>query len=171
MADAPKQTLRSAIVNINIKSFLAFFLVFIAAFMVILWMVHPPAGDGNSLALLAGFVTLFIKMAADSTGYQFTSSAGSEKKDEVNAAVQTKLAEKVAGPVPTPPTPTTPIPPWWSRLNEAEKTAITAAGTTDPRVAAFITASQVGAANADDLAYLVTKNLLTQDRATAIAAP
>lgn len=170
MADAPKQTLRSAIVNINIKSFLAFFLVAMAAFMVILWMVHPPAGDGNSLALLAGFVTLFIKMAADATGYQFNSSAGSEKKDEVNAAVQTKLAEKVGPSAPVPPS-TTPVPPWWARLNDTEKNAITAAAATDPRVAAFVSASQVGAANADDLSYLVSKGLLTQERATAIAAP
>ena len=33
-----------------------------------------------------------------------------------------------------------------------------------------ITASQVGAATKDDLDYLVSKGLLTQDRATAIAA-
>lgn len=91
----------------NLKGGLAFFLVCVAAFMVILWMVHPPAGDGNTLALLAGFVTLFIKMAADAIGYQFNSSAGSEKKDAVQAEVAGKLADKVASPVPIVTAPTT----------------------------------------------------------------
>jgi hypothetical protein len=88
----------------DLKGALAFFLVCVAAFMVILWMLHPPQGDGNALALLAGFVTLFIKMAADAIGYQFNSSAGSEKKDAVQAEVAGKLADKVASPVTSAPT-------------------------------------------------------------------
>lgn len=77
--------------NMNPKVALAFFLVFVAAAMVLLWMLHPPAGDSNALALLAGFVTLFIKMAADAIGYQYSSSAGSDKKDEVQKDVINKL--------------------------------------------------------------------------------
>lgn len=153
---------------INLKGALAFFLVCVAAFMTILWMLKPPTGDASQIGLLAGFVTLFIKMAADAIGYQFNSSAGSDKKDEVQATVSGKLADKV--PTPPAPPPTVPVPPWWSRLTDAEKNTITAAAGADPRVQAFVTASQVGAATKDDLTYLVNKTLLTQARANEIAA-
>lgn len=142
----------------NMKIVLAFFLVVVAAAMVFVWLFYPPTGDANALALLAGFVMLFIKMAADATGYQFSSSAGSDKKDETQAKVASSLAEKVA-----PPT----VAPWWSRLNDAERTAI-ADAKDDPRVQLFKSTAEVGRATQDDLAYLVTKGLLTQERATAI---
>lgn len=156
----------------NLKGALAFFLVVVAAGLVV-FLVNTlvnSAGklDAGTIALFASFVTMFIKMAADGTGYQFSSSSGSEKKDEVQASVSAKLADKV--PTPPAPPPSVPIPPWWSRLQDGEKNAITTAAVADPRVAAFVTASQVGAATKDDLDYLVTKTLLTQDRATAIAA-
>ena len=54
--------------NFTLKGSLAFFLVIVASFCWSFWMIHPPAGDSNALALLAGFVTLFIKMAADAIG-------------------------------------------------------------------------------------------------------
>ena len=57
-----------------------------------------------------------------------------------------------------------------AEMTDAEKNAITSASTADPRVAAFVTASTTGAATADDLAYLVSKNLLAADRPAAIAA-
>lgn len=67
------------------KLTLAFFLVVTAAGMVVLWMLHPPGGDAGMLAMLASFVTMFIKMAADAVGYQYNSSAGSEKKSDLLA--------------------------------------------------------------------------------------
>lgn len=77
------------------KIALAFFLVMMAAFMVVLWMVKPPTVDAGTAALLASFVTMFIKMAADAIGYQYNSSSGSDKKDDTNSAVAKSLAEKV----------------------------------------------------------------------------
>lgn len=159
----------------NLKGALAFFLVIVAALLVvflILILVRTDAKlDPGTIALFASMITTFILMAKSGCDYQFSSSAGSEKKDEVQASVSAKLADKV----PTPPAapPSVPVPPWWSRLTDAEKNAITAAAGADPRVQAFVTASQVGAATKDDLAYLVSKtpSLLTQDRATTIAAP
>ena len=150
---------------LNLKGGLAFFLVCVAAFMTILWMLYPPTGDASQIGLLAGFVTLFIKMAADAVGYQYNSSSGSEKKDEVQAVVAGKLADKVPGAPGA-----LPVPPWWSRLTDIEKNAITAAGPTDPRTAAFITASQNGAAGRDDLEYLVSKSLIAPDRVSIISA-
>ena len=164
-------TLRGTLMGLNAKIVLAFFLVIVAALMVV-FLIRTLTSteaklDPGTIALFASFVTMFIKMASDGSGYQFNSSAGSDKKDDTQAQVSSKLAEKVA---PQPPQPTVPVPPWWSRLQDGEKNAITAAATTDPRVAAFVTASQVGAATPDDLAYLVGKGLLTQERADLIKA-
>ena len=153
--------------NMTLKGGLAFFLVCVAALMVFLWMLHPPTGDASQIGLLAGFVTLFIKMAADAIGYQYNSSSGSDKKDETQAKVAGALAEKVA-----PATPLAGIP-WWNRLTDAERTAITAASVADAgdvKLAAIANGPMKMKPDADEIAYLVTKNLLTQSRATEIQA-
>lgn len=152
----------------NLKGTLAFFLVVIAASMVVLWMLHPPTGDASQIGLLAGFVTLFIKMAADAIGFQYNSSDGSQKKDEVNAAVAGKLADKV--PSSAQPKPTT-VASWWSLLSPAEQANIETMATINPpdaRVRAILAALKSGKAEAPDLADLVTKGLLTQARADEI---
>lgn len=69
--------------SISIKGGLAVLLTMLAFIMVMVWMFRPPNGDANSVAILAGFVTLFLKMAADAVGYQFQSSAGSDKKTDM----------------------------------------------------------------------------------------
>ncbi len=152
--------------NLTLKGALAFFLVCVAAFMTILWMLHPPTGDASQIGLLAGFVTLFIKMAADAIGYQYNSSSGSDKKDETQAKVAGALAEKVAAPSPA----ANPVvvTAWWSVLTDEERAAISAS--TDPRAQAFVAAAKIGKAAQVELANLVTLGLLTQDRATAIQA-
>lgn len=156
--------------NFNAKVALAFFLVFVAAAMVFSWMWQPPDGDANALSLLAGFVMLFIKMAADAIGYQYNSSSGSEKKDEVSAKVNEVLATKVPSAAP----PATPDPvvvmAWWSLMTDAERAAITAAAITDPKAAQFVATATTGKATPDDLAYLVGKGWLTQERAALIQA-
>ena len=168
----PPRTIREAIVNAPAKIVLAFFLTVVAANMVIVLLIilvyAKGTIDAGTIALIASMVMLFIKMAADGNGYQFNSSAGSDKKDDVNATVSKALADKVqpAAPVVPPPAPIA----WWGRLKNGEPAAITAAAATDPKVMAFITAANVGAATPDDLTYLVTKGLLTQERATAIQA-
>lgn len=167
-------TLRSTLMGLNPKIVLAFFLVIVAALMVVflilvLTMMNVKL-DAGTIALFASMVTTFILMAKSGSDYQFSSSAGSDKKDDTSAQVAGKLADKVPSPLPQPPTPTVPIPPWWSRLTDGEKNTITTAAGADPRIAAFVTASQVGAATPDDLAYLVGKGLLTQERADLIKA-
>ena len=69
--------------DLTLRGFLAVLLVLISTGLVVLWMVHPPSGDANAVALLAGFVTLFLKVMADAVGYNYQSSAGSDKKDEL----------------------------------------------------------------------------------------
>lgn len=153
--------------NLSLKGALAFFLVCVAAFMVILWMLKPPVVDAGTAALLASFVTMFIKMAADAIGYQYSSSAGSDKKDDAQAKVATTLAAAVA---PQPNAPNgAPVVAWWSLLTDPEKTAINAARS-DARVQSFVDRAQAGKADAADLDYLVARGLLLQGRADAIKA-
>lgn len=157
--------------NLSLKGALAFFLVCVSAFMVILWMLHPPVVDAGTAALLASFVTMFIKMAADAIGYQYNSSAGSDKKDDTQAKVADKLASAVA-PVPgAPPTPPAPPPviAWWSLLTDPEKATINAARS-DARVQSFVDRAQQGKADSADLDYLVARGLLTAPRADTIKA-
>lgn len=140
--------------GVSLKGALAFYLATLAFILVVFWMIRPPPGDGNAIALLAGFVTLIVKMAADAVGYQFQSSAGSDKKSDLMAQAPAIGAPAVA--------------PWWSVLTGAEKDKITAEAASDPQVAAFVTTASAGHATADDLAYLVSKTLLTPARASEI---
>lgn len=98
---------KDMIEKVSLKGLLAFFLVAVSAAMVFIWMKAPPSGDANSLALLAGFVTLFIKMAADAVGYQFNSSASSASKDDTISKAVAPPATSTARPsvTPTPPSP------------------------------------------------------------------
>lgn len=153
--------------NLSLKGVLAFFLVCVSAFMVILWMLHPPVVDAGTAALLASFVTMFIKMAADAIGYQYNSSAGSDKKDDTQAKVASTLAAAVVPPLA--PTNGAPVIAWWSLLTDTEKAAINAARS-DARVQSFVDRAQAGKADAADLDYLVARGLLMQGRADAIKA-
>lgn len=179
----PSGTLKGAILTLNPKIVLAFFLITLAAILVVFFTIimvrtssdgKPPL-DPGTIALLAGFVTTFLLMAKSASDYQFTSSAGSDKKDDAQTAVSKALAEKVPAPAPVAPTPASPAPsaiviPWWTQLTDAEKSGIAGAAVSDPKAALFMVAAQAGKATGDDLDYLVSKNLLTQDRADAIKA-
>lgn len=178
-------TLRGTIMSLNPKIVLAFFLVIVAASLTVFFTLvlirstvdGKTVMDPGTIALLAGFITTFILMAKSAADYQFTSSAGSDKKDDANTAVSKALAEKV--PTPPSPTPVAPAPvpasvvvAWWSALSADEQAALTAAAATDPKVQAFVDAAKIGKATPDDLAYLVSKipPLLTQARVDALKA-
>ena len=148
----------------TLKGGLAFFLITVSGSMVFMWMLSVfllgATVDAGMAALLASFVTMFIKMAADASGYQYTSSAGSDKKDDNNAEVSKKLAEKAAG--------NGDGTPWWSLLTDTEKAAVIAAKDADPRVQLFKSTAEAGRATERDLAYLVKQGLLTPERADEI---
>lgn len=178
-AQQPKQTFWGSIMSLNPKFVLAFFNITLAALLVVYFiniLVNRPSGsqplDAGTVALLAGFITTFLLMAKSASDYQFVSSSGSDKKDDAQTAVSKALADKVPAPAVPPlvaPAPAPPTP-WWSKLTDAEKSAVTTAGTADPRVQGIVNAMTAGAATADDLAYLVLKGLLTADRPAAIQA-
>lgn len=178
---ADKQTLKGAIMTLNPKIVLAFFLIVLAAALFVFFaMLLLNAGNGpnakldsGTIALLAGFVTTFLLMAKSASDYQFTSSAGSDKKDDAQTAVSKALADKVPAPIaPTPSSPAAVVVAWWGALDAAEQQALQDAAATDPKVSVFIEAAKTGRATADDLAYLVSKipPLLSQAKADALKA-
>lgn len=114
-----------------------------------------------------------VNMGLVALGFFFGNTSAKMQSD----AGQQKVVEKLTSTAPPGPTgPVAPLPSpvvviaWWSKLTDAERAAISATAPTDPKVAAFMAAAQTGAATKDDLAALVTKGLLTQERATAIGA-
>lgn len=122
-------------------------LVFGMLAIIFCWIMFKP--DPNN-QLLTSLITAWASMTAVIVSYH-------------RGASKTTTSTQLAHP-PEPP----PVSPWWSRLTDAEKAAITTAASNDARIAAFVTTSSAGHGASDDLAYLVSKNLLTADRAAAI---
>ncbi len=125
-------------------------------------MTHPAEINDKLLDMMLTilFGTAFVGIV----NYLIGSSRGSAAKDDTTNRIVEKLTSP-SGPVTPAPAPI-PAVGWWTKLTDAEKAALTASS--DPRVQAFVTASTTGNATADDLAYLVKQNLLTQERADAI---
>lgn len=110
-----------------------------------------------------------VNMGLIALGFFF----GSSKSKEAADAGQQQLVDKLTS---TPPGTLPPAPgaaaatPWWTKLTDAEKSALTADDAGDARTKAIVTAMTTGAATPDDLDYLVSKGLLTKERADEIAA-
>ena len=137
----------------------------LASTMRLLWIGEPDAITDMAKTLQAAMVN----MGLIALGFFFGNTMAKMAQDKGQQAVVDKLTSTnppTGGPVAPLAAPT--VVPWWSALTDAEKNVIAANAKDDPRVAAFMTAAASGAATADDLAYLVTKGLLTQDRAAAI---
>lgn len=126
------------------------------------WLAPPKAADSQLLNTLVGiyFGTGLV------TAIQWW--MGSAKGSDANNKMQDKMSDAIRPA--SPPVEPDVVVAWWSILTDAERGAITAAALTDSRAAAFVAASATGKASPADLDYLVTKGLLTRDRATAIAA-
>lgn len=103
-------------------------------------------------------------------GFFFGNTKAKIDTDAGQQKVMDKLTSTPPGSLPPQPPGQSPTP-WWSKLTDAEKTAITAAAPNDPRVNAFVIASATGAAAEDDLTYLASKNLLTPERVDEIKKP
>lgn len=135
---------------------------------IVIWGDPPTLVD-----LVKTLISALINVVMLVLGYFYGSSKAKEQSD----ASQQQIVEKLTSTNPPgTPGPVAPIAApvvvvaWWSLLTPAEQAAVTATASTDPRVQAFVTAAGTGRATADDLTYLVGKGLITQDRATAIAA-
>lgn len=130
----------------------------------VVWGDPPTMIDVAKLLLNALINVVMLVL-----GYFYGSSKAKEQSDTSTQ----RMMEKMTPAAPPPPAapPAAVIAAWWGKLTEEEKTAITAAAPADARVSAFMTASAVSTATPDDLAYLVSKGLLTQARADEIKGP
>ena len=109
-----------------------------------------------------------VNMSLIALGFFFGSNMAKQAADVRQQDIIEKMTPTALGTPPPPPTPTQPQPPvvWWGKLTEPEKTGIVASP--DARVQLIAAAMTAGNATPDDLAYLVTNNLLTQIRADEI---
>lgn len=151
------------------QGFLMFAMVFICGTSLFFRMTHASEVNDKILDMMItiAFSTCLVLIYNFAFG---SSSSGAKLAD-----TQNRITEKLTSVAPAgAPGPVAPLPSpvvvvaWWSLLTEPERAAITAAALTDARVSAFVSASATGKASTEDLTYLVSKGLLTQDRATAI---
>lgn len=129
-------------------------------------------GDPDSITDMAKTLqAAMVNMGLIALGFFFGNTMAKMAQDAGQQKVVDKLTSTnppTGGPVAPLAGPT--VTPWWSVLTDLEKNVIAANAKDDPRTSAFMTAAAAGAANADDLAYLVTKGLLSQARADEIKA-
>lgn len=153
------------------QGFLMFAMVLICGVSLFYRMTHASEVNDKILDMMItiAFSTCLVLIYNFAFG---SSSSGAKLAD-----TQNRITEKLTSVSPPgAPGPVAPLPApvvilaWWSVLTPAEQSAITSNAPNDPRVQAFVTAAQAGKASPDELAYLVSKGLLTQDRATAIQA-
>lgn len=136
--------------------------VAIATLRVVWW------GDANAVAELAKTLqSALVNMSLIALGFFFGNTAAQRDANRGQQNILERLAPP-AGPAPSAP-PALPTP-WWTKLTEDEKHLIVGAKANDGRVDAFITSSTVGSATPADLDYLVSRGLLTPERAEAIKA-
>lgn len=136
-------------------------------------MTHPAEINDKLLDMMLTilFGTAFVAII----NYLVGSSRGSQAKDETQNKIMEKLTSAPpngpVAPVPSPIAAPTIGEAWWNRLTDAERTAITAASAAnagDTRLATIANGPMTMKPMPDDMAYLVSKGLLTQDRATAL---
>lgn len=152
------------------QGFLMFAMVFICGVSLFYRMTNASEVNDKILDMMItiAFSTCLVLIYNFAFG---SSSSGAKLADTQNRITEklTSVAPAGApGPVAPLPAPTVVVA-WWSVLTPAEQAAIEAF-TPNPRVLTFIKTAKVGKSTPDDLDYLVTLGLLTQDRATAIAA-
>lgn len=139
--------------------------VLIATVSSIFWSGSAPLTDMSKTLQAA-----LVNMTLIALGFFF----GNTMSKMVQDAGQQKVVDKLTSNGPPPAGPVAPVPApvvivaWWSKLTDAERAAISSAAPNDPDAASFMAAAQTGAASIEDLADLVAKGLLTQERADVI---
>lgn len=132
----------------------------VSSFIIIIlcWWRSPPA----EAQLLNTLIGMYV-----GTGFitAITWWMGSSKGSDANNKMVDKLTSDVR-PESAPVVPT----PWWPAFTSTEQNYITASAINDPRVDAFVKVAATGRGTVADLAYLVSKGLLTQARADQIVA-
>lgn len=148
------------------KGLLAIVVVGLFGTTIFILMFKQGPADTTIFAVLTTLLGVLAGVIKDVYGYHFGSSASSSSKDDT--------ISKMLPPAP-PPTngavhDAAPVVAWWSRLTPEEQGAISSAAPLNPQVQAFIDAAKAGHASADDLAYLVSRGLLSETRSKEIQA-
>lgn len=161
----------------DVQRALALILIGSIAFCMILATVMTVVVSNPSDALVDMSKTLqaaAVNMSLIALGFFFGNTMAKMAQDAGQQKVVESLTKTAPpgapGPVAPVPAPPVIVIPWWSKLTPDEQNAIGEAAHSDPKAAVFMAAAQTGSATPDDLAYLVSKDLMTQDRATAISA-
>lgn len=131
-------------------------------------------GDPPTLVdLVKTLISALINVVMLVLGYFYGSSKAKEQSDTASQRVVEKLTSAPPqGPVAPAGTPTTAPMPWWNLMTDAERAAITAASGIDPldtKLAAIVSGPVKMKPDKEEIEYLVSKNLLTPERATAIS--
>jgi len=173
-------------VNVLLQLILSCAIVLMVGFILRQLLVGQFVLDQSQRDLLMVLLGVILACFKDVFGYTFGSSAGQKRqgeviteslkdKDKIIATNVSTAADVAATALSTAnaaaPPKTVLVVPWWpSILTDDEREAINTAAATDPKVQSFVTAATIGRASPDDLKYLVSKGLLTQERAIAIEA-
>jgi hypothetical protein len=147
----------------DVQKTLAYFITFSFVVLIFVWVFRPPVMAAESMAQLNQLVSTLQNLLVMAFGFFLGSTMNSKSKDDS----QNRIVEKLTSP-PVVPVTTTVVAPWWNKLTDAERSAITTS--TDPKVIDFVKAPVSIQPAPDDIALLVAKGLLTQDRATVIQA-
>lgn len=141
--------------RLSIQSYLAFLLSSATVGLIFLLVLRGGLQSADDVTKTAIGAMLTVGFATIIQFY-FGSSQKEGKKDDAMAAIAAM------------PSANNGASPWWSKLNETEKTVIGANAKDDPRMNAIAQAMATGSATADDLAYLVSRGVITQSRADTI---
>lgn len=134
------------------------FITFAAVVLLSLFIKIPIDGPaGQLLEVLKNVVLIMV-------GFYFGSAISNRRKDE--AIIGQMAPAKNPPNVPD----VTPVVAWWSLLTDTERNAIQSAVPNNPQLAAIMTAMQAGKGTKADLEYLVTRGMLSPDRADVIGA-
>lgn len=74
---------------------IAFFIIVATIIIILIWLFRPPTGSEGAMAVLNNLMGALLAAFGMVVNYYFGSSKGSKDKDEAQAKVAEKLAEKV----------------------------------------------------------------------------
>jgi hypothetical protein len=163
-----EKTLEAAQKRFSMRDTIALIQVVGVTGVVFYLMYQHPESQAAQIALGAYLTVGFASVVS----FYFGSSVGSDKKDDTQAKMAVRLAEKVtttqlSNGVPYMEDVDSAIP-WWSLFTDNEKVRITGAASMNKEVADFMAKAVAGTAKPEELDKLVTYDVLTPERVVTL---
>lgn len=139
----------------------------VSTFIIIMSLLIWGGPKGEGAQLLNTLLGMYVGTGLITS---ITWWMGSAKGSDANNKMQDKMADAIGSALPTP-VPTAVTQPWWNRMTDEERAAIAAkaaATPADAKLAVIVSGPVKINPDADEIEYLVSLNLLTRDRATAL---